>query len=158
MSHMSVSFRIVRYLVLLTFGFCFGCVSRPAFKQEVAGLNQPPASAVQKLLESKPPGISLEAYPRQGFAPLTVTLHATLDGVSQTDPRFACMYQEWNFGDGGVSGEKRDCQNSNAGQMTDTEFITEHVFAKSGSYLISFRLGNNQLVTKRVAVTVYDRF
>ena len=103
--------------------------------------------------------MSLEAFPRQGFAPLNVTLHATLDGVSQTDQRFACLYQEWNFGDGRVSGEKQNCQNApSADQKIDTEFITEHVFTKSGNYLISFRLGNNQIVSKRIAVTVYDRF
>ncbi len=150
---------ILLFLVLPAVARCFDCASPPAFKQQVASLTRPAAPTVQQLLESKPPSISLDAFPRQGFAPLNVTIHATLEGVSQTDERFGCLYQEWNFGDGGVSGEKQDCQGAqNADKTIDTEFITEHVFTKSGNYLITFRLGNNQSITKRIAVTVYDRF
>jgi len=159
MKLMRIPFLIAKSIVLPTVFLTLGCSSQPAYRQHLSTLTAPPSSqaSVARAIGSSKPAMVLEAFPRQGFAPLSVTLHATLNGVAQNDPNFTCLYQEWEFGDGGISGEKLNCPTSQATSRVDTEFVTEHVFTKSGTYLIRFKLGD-QMVTKRIAVMVYDRF
>lgn len=151
---------IVSSLVPPMIFLSFACSSRPAYHQRSANIAPVTStqSAMERAIGSSQVSMQLEAYPRQGFAPLSVSFHATLAGLAQNDPKFACTYQEWDFGDGGVSGEKHNCVSEQSENTMETEFLTEHVFTKSGSYVIRFKLGNNQIVSKRIAVTVYDRF
>jgi len=99
--------------------------------------------------------ISLRADPRTGFAPLRVTFHAVLNGVSDTDATFHCIKQEWDFGDGAVSSQTPNCEPLAAGAKIETEFIYDHVYENKGSYSAGFALGDKKKMrSNKVSVNV----
>ena len=99
--------------------------------------------------------ISLTAEPRTGFAPLRVTFRAVLNGVSDTDPTFHCIKQEWDFGDGAVSGQTPNCEPLESGAKIETEFIVEHVYQDKGNYSAGFTIGDKKKThSNKVSVNV----
>lgn len=87
--------------------------------------------------------LNLKANPRQGFAPLMVTLHVVLEGVDEHDQRFYCLKEEWDFGDGAVSAEAPDCAPFAADTKIAGEFFADHVFKNTGVYSVRFKLGDH---------------
>ncbi len=104
--------------------------------------------------ESRVPQLIVEAHPRVGFAPLRVTVRAVLQNASSGNTGFGCLWESWSFGDGAVSSEKNNCDTA---AFTETEFIADHVYKNVGVYQLQFVLGNNQVVSRRLAVRVMGR-
>jgi len=103
----------------------------------------------------KGPKLTLRADPRQGFTPLRPTFHAQLINVDDTDSKYHCLKEEWDFGDGAVSSQKADCEPLAAGAKIETDFITDHEYQNPGTYTVSFTLGekDNKIRSSKVTVT-----
>jgi FOG: PKD repeat len=140
------------FILVLALGACSG--QQQAFHQTTM---QPSGRTLspQQAIGSRNPALDLRVFPRQGFAPLRVTFHAVLQGVAESDSNYKCLYQEWNFGDGRVSGEHSDCKMAETNPV-DLDYLTDHVFEAAGTYTVRFRLGDNTLVSKEVSVVVLD--
>ena len=103
------------------------------------------------------PRLKLSAFPRQGFAPMRVSLNASLEGVSKTDAEHYCLQEEWEFGDGAVSSEQPDCAPiGEDGNEVKIEFFAEHVYSEAGNYTIWFTLGDKKLKSNQIAVVVLE--
>src|SRR5262249_33739884 len=74
------------------------------------------------------------ATPCQGFAPLTVTFHAVLEGVSDDDQSYYCLQEEWDFGDGAVSSDQPACDPWGPDSKVTHEFFTDHLYQNEGVY------------------------
>src|SRR6266516_3247790 len=79
-----------------------------------------------------PVKLQITADLRQGFAPVSVSFKAELVGVSETDPAYYCLQEEWDFGDGSVSSDKPNCEPYAAGSKVTHEFFVEHVYQNEG--------------------------
>jgi hypothetical protein len=121
----------------------------------------PQTKETTNALSSPPPhsGASLQIHadPRQGFAPLRVTFHAVLSGISDSDANFHCLKEEWDFGDGAISSQTPNCEPLVAGGKIEMEFITDHLYDNDGNYTIGFTLGDkNKIRSNKVTVTVLE--
>jgi hypothetical protein len=101
---------------------------------------------------SKKPSLRISVDPRQGFAPMHVTFHATLKEVSEDDKDYHCLKEEWDFGDGSVSSEQPDCQSTD--NKTKLEFIVDHTYDDKGNYTAHLTLGDKKLRSNQVSVVV----
>jgi PKD repeat protein len=113
-------------------------------------------STVGEAPETGKPKLMLSAAPRQGFAPLRVTFHATLEGVAENSEEFYCLKEEWDFGDGAVSSETPNCDPYSPETRITIEFFTEHLFEDPGSYSASFTLGDKKLRSARISITALE--
>lgn len=102
------------------------------------------------------PRLTVQASPRQGFAPLRVIFHATLSGVQENDPEYYCLKEEWDFGDGAVSAEERNCLPHTPETRITTEFFAEHVYEAKGEYVAKIRLGDGKIGYRSVTVNVIE--
>jgi hypothetical protein len=100
------------------------------------------------------PKLTLRADPRQGFAPMNVTFHAQLLNVNDTDKEYYCLKEEWEFGDGALSSQKRNCEPLAEGAKIETDFIVEHEYQNPGTYVAGFTLGEKKIRSSKVSVTV----
>lgn len=141
-------------LGLALLAFLISCsAAKPQFaRSEFIG--SPPSNLPS--IESDDPRLILEVSPQVGYAPSRVTLHAVLRHVSSSDPRYTCLQEEWDFGDGSISGQKLNCQ-SNFNEDANFEYVVEHMYRSSGSYLVQFRLGDGAIYSNRVNVHVISR-
>ncbi|HJZ10610.1 MAG TPA: hypothetical protein VJ521_00570 [Acidobacteriota bacterium] len=96
--------------------------------------------------ESSSPKVSITAIPRQGFVPLRVSFHASLQGVEESNKDFYCLKEEWDFGDGSISTEQPHCETFREGSKITTAFFAEHVYETPGSYGAYFSLGEKKAV------------
>ena len=71
---------------------------------------------------------------------------------------FACLKEEWTFGNGAVSSETRNCLAPFQPKEAGTEFIRDYVFTTPGTYDVFFSLGEKELRSNRVTVKVLSRF
>jgi PKD domain len=101
--------------------------------------------------------LTLGASPRQGFAPMRVTLHAVLELPSDEDQEYYCLQEEWDFGDGAKSTEQPNCDPFSPGTKVKTEFFTDHMYEKSGTYTVRFMLGDEKIRSRQVSVVVLER-
>lgn len=124
--------------VLLFLLLHFGC----------SGHSSPGAGGTAKL--------TLTSHPRQGFAPLRVTLHAVLQGVSEIDVEYYCLREKWDFGDGTVSSEQPNCEVFGSGSKVILEFIMEHVYEEKGSFTAFLTLGDKKLRSNNALVYVLE--
>ena len=131
--------RLVSFV--LTF-LLFGCTSH---KTQVGGSPEPGK-----------PRLELTAAPRQGFAPLRVTFHATLQGVIENSEEFYCLKEEWDFGDGAVSSETPQCDPYSQDTRITLEFFTEHLYEEPGSYSASFTLGDRKVRSIKIGITTLE--
>lgn len=102
------------------------------------------------------PRLRLSAFPRQGFAPMRVSLNASLEGVSKTDAEYYCLQEEWEYGDGAVSSEQPNCEPLEDENEVKIEFFTEHVYEEKGNYTIWFTLGDKKIKSNQIAVVVLE--
>lgn len=98
--------------------------------------------------------LMLRADPRQGFAPLRVTFHAELKGVSDADKTYHCLKEEWDFGDGAVSSQTPNCEPLPAGGKIERDYITDHLYNDAGTFAVGFTLGEKKLRSNKITVTV----
>jgi hypothetical protein len=124
-----------------------GCATRSPLQDfgSIPDISQVPGEP------NRAPKLILEAYPRAGFAPLRVSVKAVLQNVPESDPVFACIWESWSFGDGSVSSEKSGCEGAT---IVDLQYLTEHVYRNEGVYQIRFVLGDNQVLSNTVQVSV----
>jgi PKD repeat protein len=94
--------------------------------------------------------VNVTAIPRQGFVPLRVSFHATLQGVDASNKDFYCLKEQWDFGDGAISTEQPHCETFQEGSEITTAFFVEHVYEKPGSYGAFFSLGEEKGEQKNV--------
>lgn len=136
------------FLSLALFLLMFvGCSSNPA--KQPASSEQ--ASGVK---------LNLSPSPRQGFAPLHVTLQANLEGASANDQKYYCLQEEWDFGDGAKSTEKPNCDPFNADSKIKTEFFVDHMYEREGNYTVRLVLGQeneDQVRSRQVSVVVLEK-
>jgi PKD repeat protein len=102
------------------------------------------------------PRLVLNAIPRQGFAPLRVSFHATLQHVSETDQEFYCQKEEWDFGDGAVSSDEPHCETFHDGAKVATEFFMDHLYEDPGNYTAAFTLGDKKLRSGKISIVVIE--
>lgn len=129
--------------ILLFIGLMIGCSSHQQQQQS-------------ETATSSGPRLKITAYPRQGFAPMRVSIKGTLDGVSKTDAEYFCLEEEWDFGDGAVSSEQPDCQAGDTGNEVKTQFFVEHVYSEKGNYTIWLTLGDEKIRSNQTAVVVLE--
>jgi hypothetical protein len=135
-------------LIIALFLLCVSCSSRPASQQE---------SPDQSSGDLK---LTLNASPRQGFAPLHVSFQANFTGAGTNDHKYYCLQEEWDFGDGAKSTEKPNCDPYGPDTKIKTEFFVDHTYEKEGSYTIRFSLGEegkDQIHSRQVSVLVLER-
>jgi hypothetical protein len=101
------------------------------------------------------PKLVLSAYPRQGFAPMTVSFNATLEGVSEDDKEYYCLKEEWEFGDGAVSSEQPNCV-TDGSSPTKLNFFVEHTYIEKGSYTIWLILGDKKIRSNQIGISVLE--
>lgn len=110
----------------------------------------------QSATQAKKPKLTLTAYPRQGFAPMRVSINGKLEGVSKSDKDYYCLQEEWEFGDGAVSSEQANCEPFGEDSEIKTDFFAEHIYEDKGSYTIWLILGDKKIRSKQIAVIVLE--
>ena len=81
---------------------------------------------------------------------------ATLQGVSENDQEWYCLKEEWDFGDGTISTEERECEPFTAETNVVTNYFTEHTYDDPGYYKVRFKLGDDKLKSNQVTVVVLE--
>ena len=115
-----------------------------------------PTTSTETESSGSGPKLVLNAYPRQGFAPMRVSFNATLEGVSETDKEYYCLQEEWEFGDGAVSSEKPNCEPDSADPLTKLNFFIEHTYIEQGSYSIWLTLGDKKIRSNQIGISVLE--
>src|SRR5262249_17301142 len=110
---------------ILLFGLCalsWGCSSSGLRTQYTEGqmVFGTPQNEAQ-------PRLVLTAYPRVGYAGVTMTFHVSLENIPISENDFGCQFQEWDFGDGAVSGEGFSCDNFAKSTSEDSAVMTDFV-------------------------------
>jgi PKD domain len=106
--------------------------------------------------ESKSPRLVVNAQPRQGLSPHHASLSATLTGVGENDSEWYCLKEEWDFGDGSVSGEQPQCEPFTPETKIITTFFADHTYEDAGNYKVRFNLGDGKLRSNSVVVVVLE--
>src|SRR5947208_15316305 len=99
---------LMKFPLIILVGVLGACSGQQQAFHETTMQPSRTSLSLRQAIGSRNPALDLSAYPRQGLAPLRVTFHAVLQGVAESDSNFKCLYQEWDFGDGRVSGEQAD--------------------------------------------------
>jgi len=132
-----------------------GCSSHHPNMKVENNLQRPSVLQLPELPLQQEPALLMVSSSKVGFAPLTVTFSAVLKNVSVHDEAYNCLWEEWHFGDGAVSGEQRNCVPLTDNSSLNTEFLAEHTYHYGGVYAVQFRLGN--LVSNKVYVRVLSK-
>jgi hypothetical protein len=97
--------------------------------------------------EPKRPSLSVKATPGTGMVPVRIMVAAELKGGDDDFEEYYCPTIEWNWGDGTVSEETRDCDPYESGKsLIRRRYTVQHSFKRSGAYRIGFRLKNGNKV------------
>lgn len=79
--------------------------------------------------------------------PVRILVAAELKGGDDDFEEYYCPTIEWNWGDGTVSEETRDCDPYESGKsVIRRRYSVQHSFKRSGAYRIGFRLKNGNKV------------
>jgi hypothetical protein len=129
------------------------CLLLGAGSAQTARAQQPPA-------DSKPsdprPRINLRAQPSAGMAPARVVLTAELVGGADDFQEYYCPTVIWDWGDDTTSESTVDCQPYEAGKSEiRRRFTIEHVFRRSGTYRVYFRLKQRDKPVGAATVNVH---
>ena len=97
--------------------------------------------------EPKRPSLSLKATPGTGMVPVRVTATAEFKGGDDDYQEYYCPAVEWNWGDGTVSQEAKDCEPYEAGvSQNRRRFTGWHTYKRAGAFRITFRLKHRDRV------------
>jgi PKD repeat protein len=141
-------FTMMRKLVFILLLFTFACSSRSGNQQDPVDSS----TGEVKLI--------LNASPRQGFAPMHVTLQGNLGGAGVNDQKYYCLQEEWDFGDGAKSTEKPHCDPWGPDAKVKTEYFVDHEYDQAGNYTIRLVLGeegSTQVHSRQVSIVVLER-
>ena len=101
------------------------------------------------------PSLSLKLAPRTGMAPSRVTGTAELKGGSNDSEDYYCVTMEWDWDDGTRSEQTADCEPYQAGKSEiKRRYTVEHVYDRSGSYRVTFRLKKKDKIIAATTATV----
>lgn len=116
----------------------------------LAGTLPAPAQSEDKTAErkeSKRPSLALKATPGTGMVPIRVSATAEFKGGDDDYQEYYCPTIEWNWGDGTVSEEAKDCDPYEAGvSQIRRRFTQSHNYKRSGAFRIVFRLKHRERV------------
>jgi len=102
------------------------------------------------------PRISLRAQPPVGITPARVVLTAELVGGADDFEEYYCPTVIWDWGDDTTSESTVDCQPYEAGKSEiRRRFTVEHVFRRSGSYRVYFRMKQRDKAVGAATVTIH---
>lgn len=96
--------------------------------------------------------LGLQAEPREGPAPLTVSFTAEIGGGLDSSPELYCHPRTWDFGEGEILGIFGYCLSWRPGMKIDRHFQRTHTYAEPGIYQASFSYG--PLKSKPILVKV----
>lgn len=97
--------------------------------------------------EPRRPSLTLKATPGTGMVPVRVSATAEFKGGDDDFQDYYCPAIEWNWGDGAVSQSANDCEPYQPGvSQIRRRFTESHVYKRSGSFRIVFRLKNRDRV------------
>ena len=104
--------------------------------------------------EPKRPSLSLKASPGTGMVPIRVAATAEFKGGDDDFQDYYCPSIEWNWGDGTVSEEAKDCEPYEAGvSQIRRRFTQSHTYKRAGAFRIVFRLKNrNKVLTSQTTI------
>ncbi len=97
--------------------------------------------------EPKRPSLSVKATPGTGMVPVRIMVAAELKGGDDDFQEYYCPTIEWNWGDGTISEETKDCEPYEAGKsQIRRRYSVTHNYRRSGAYRIAFRLKDGDKV------------
>ena len=104
--------------------------------------------------EPRRPSLSLKASPGTGMVPVRVSATAEFKGGDDDFQDYYCPSIEWNWGDGTVSEEAKDCEPYEAGvSQIRRRFTQSHTYKRAGAFRIVFRLKNrNRVLTSQTTI------
>jgi len=83
----------------------------------------------------KKPRLDIRASPRLGLAPARVLATAELVGGDAAED-FYCPLLEWDWDDGSRTVREADCPPFEPGTTLERHFTADHVYHRSGNYLV----------------------
>jgi hypothetical protein len=100
-----------------------------------------------KKAEPKRPSLSVKATPGTGMVPVRIMVAAELKGGDDDFQEYYCPTIEWNWGDGTISEETKDCEPYEPGKsLIRRRYTVSHSYKRSGAFRIAFRLKNGDKV------------
>ena len=88
---------------------------------------------------ARKPRLEVRATPRIAFSPVMVLATAELRGGDIAE-EFYCPALEWDWDDGGKSGQESDCPPFQPGMEMERRFTAEHAYRRAGVYQVTVRL------------------
>src|SRR5215217_693930 len=83
--------------------------------------------------EPKRPSLNVKATPGTGMVPVRITVAAELKGGDDDFQEYYCPTIEWNWGDGTISEEAKDCDPYEPGvSQIRRRFSQSHNYKRSG--------------------------
>ena len=108
--------------------------------------------------EDRKPSVALRLTPMTGFSPLRVRVTVDIRGGTDDYAEFYCPSIQWDWADGTVSESSQDCDPYQAGTSAiERRYTSEHVFRRSGSYRIYFRMKQKDRIVGAANSTVQVR-
>jgi hypothetical protein len=105
------------------------------------------AQAGETKKEAKRPSLSVKATPGTGMVPVRIMVAAELKGGDDDFQEYYCPTIEWNWGDGTISEETKDCEPYESGKsIIRRRYTVTHNYKRSGAYRIAFRLKDGDKV------------
>jgi hypothetical protein len=114
------------------------------------------SSAGDQGVRARKPRLELRATPRMAFSPVMVLATAELRGGDIAE-EFYCPALEWDWDDGGKSGQESDCPPFEPGMEMDRRFTAEHAYRRAGVYQVTVKLKRADRSVAVASTTVHVR-
>jgi hypothetical protein len=102
------------------------------------------------------PRLEVRATPRMAFSPVMVLATAELRGGDSVE-EFYCPALEWDWDDGGKSGQESDCPPYQPGMEMDRRFTAEHAYRRAGVYQVTVKLKRADRSVAVASTTIHVR-
>jgi len=114
------------------------------------------SSAGDQSGRARKPRLEVRATPRMAFSPVMVLATAELRGGELAE-EFYCPALEWDWDDGGKSGQESDCPPFEPGMEMDRRFTAEHAYRRAGVYQVTVKLKRADRSVAVASTTVHVR-
>lgn len=105
----------------------------------ISSFTAAPSSAGDQGARARKPRLEVRATPRMAFSPVMVLATAELRGGDVAE-EYYCPALEWDWDDGGKSGQQSDCPPFEPGMEMDRRFTAEHAYRRAGVYQVTVKL------------------
>ena len=105
---------------------------------------------------ARKPRLEVRATPRMAFSPVMVLATAELRG-GEVAEEFYCPALEWDWDDGGKSGQESDCPPFQPGMELERRFTAEHAYRSAGVYQVTVRLKRADRSVAVASTTIHVR-